>query len=298
MTKGALPSLGSLAAVGVMALSPVIPTATAEVSMQSLSNDNLFGSIESSSGAMSVCFRVISSECPSRFAFNLDARVSPQSLPKKKLAPVGVSILGRVGARDGVHPPALREMVLKVDKDVDFAVRGLPICEGGLRPPIRRPPGYLRRKCRNAIVGTGNATIEIAFPEQSSIKETSPITIFNGGGSAHRAKLVIHTFIKVPVPAAIVTQVNLRKRGTGIHAVAKIPVIAGGASSFISFRFNLRRFFNYRGQRESFLSARCPDGRFRVSILKAVFRNEANAPSVAPRSALNDNLIVPCRQSQ
>lgn len=254
------------------------------------------GFAESSSGGPSVCLRAIAIGCPSVLDFDMDARISPWFLPKRKLAPVGVSILGRVGTRDGIHPPALREMVLKVDKDVDFAVRGLPICEGGLRPPIGRPPGYLRRKCRNAIVGTGKAAIESAFPEQSSIKETSPITIFNGGGNAHRAKLLIHTFIKVPVPAAIVTQVNLRKRGTGVHAVAKIPVIAGGAGSFTSFQLNLKRFFSYRGQRESFLSARCPDGRLRISMPKAVFKNETDAPGVAPRSVFKGNLIVPCRQ--
>jgi len=43
------------------------------------------------------------------------------------------------------------------------------------------------------------------------------------------------------VPAAIVTQVTIQKRGTGIHAVARIPVIAGGSGSVLDFRFKAPR---------------------------------------------------------
>lgn len=230
-----------------------------------------------------------------RLDFKLGAHVLPRALPVGKPAPVGVRIDGHVRHRDGTHPSALREMVLNVDKDVEVDFRGLPVCQPGLRLAIRRPPGYLRRICREAIVGTGEAKVEIAFAEQRPIPQSSRITAFNGGMRGGGGRLLVHAFNSVPVPAAIVATVDLKPWMQGWRAVVKVPRIVGGAGSLTSFRLNLKRFFRYRGERRSFLSARCPDGRFKVSIPKIRFENETNAPGIAPRTILRGGLLVPCK---
>ena len=64
----------------------------------------------------------------------------------------------------------------------------------------------------------------------------SPLLIFNGGESGGKVTLLAHTFITVPAPAAIVTRVTVQRKGAGVHAIARIPVIAGGSGSAVDFR--------------------------------------------------------------
>ena len=217
---------------------------------------------------------------------------SPSKLPKAKFAPVKAIIFGKVATSDGTHPSALRETVVDIDKDVKLTVKGLPVCKAGQL--TARNTAAAKRVCGKTVLGTGIAHAEIAFPEQSPIKVTSPITVFNGGGSGSRSKLLIHTFITVPVPAAIVTQVAITNRGTGIHAIAKVPVIAGGSGSVLDFRFKLGRTYSYRGKRLSYSMARCPDGVFKTKTTKTLFKNEAKIPGVASRTVLKGGLAVPC----
>jgi hypothetical protein len=217
----------------------------------------------------------------------------PNKLPRKRYAPVKTVIFGKIATSDGTHPSALRESVVDIDKDVKLNVKGLPVCKPGQL--TARNTTAAKRVCGKTTLGTGIAHAEIAFPEQAPIKVTSPITIFNGGGNAHKSKLLIHTFLTVPVPAAIVTQVTIQKRGTGVHAIAKVPVIAGGSGSVLDFRFKLGRTFRFRGHKMSYASAKCPDGVFKTKTSKTLFKNEAHTPGVVARTVLRGGLAVPCK---
>jgi len=217
----------------------------------------------------------------------------PKKLPRHHYAPAKTLIFGKIATSDGTHPSAMRESVVDIDKDVRVDPRGLPVCKAGQLEA--RDTRAARRVCGKTIIGSGLAHAEIAFPEQAPIKVTSPITVFNGGGNARRSKILIHTFITVPAPTAIVTQVAIKKKGSGVHAIAKIPVIAGGSGSVLDFRFKLGRTFRFRGHKRSWAMARCPDGVFKVKTPKTVFRNEARVPGVASQTVLHGGLAVPCK---
>jgi hypothetical protein len=217
----------------------------------------------------------------------------PSKLPRRHYAPAKTLIFGKIATSDGTHPSAMRESVVDIDKKLRVAPRGLLVCKPGRLEA--RDTSAARRVCGKTKIGSGIAHAEIAFPEQKPIKVTSPITVFNGGGNARRSKILIHTFITVPAPTAIVTDVTIRKRGSGIHAVAKIPVIAGGSGSVLDFRFKLGRTFRFRGHKKPWAMARCPDGVFRVKTPKTVFRNEAQVPDVAGQTVLRGGLAVPCK---
>lgn len=220
----------------------------------------------------------------------------PTKLPRHRYAPAKTLIFGRIATSDGSHPSALRESVVDIDRDVKVDPRGLPVCRPGQLEA--RDTRAARRVCGKTTIGSGVAHAEIAFPEQAPIRVTSPITVFNGGGNARRSKILIHTFITVPAPTAIVTQVTIAKRGSGVHAIAKIPVIAGGSGSVRDFRFKLGRSFRFHGHRRSWAVARCPDGVFRVRTPKTVFRNEARVPGVSGQTVLRGGLAVPCRPAR
>jgi len=217
----------------------------------------------------------------------------PKAMPKNKFVPVKANIFGKVATSDGTHVSALREAVVDFDKDIKINPKGLPVCKPGQLEA--RNTTAAKRVCGKTEVGSGLAHAEIAFPEQRPITVTSPITIFNGGGNARRTKLLIHTFLTVPVPAAIVTQVNIKKKGAGITSTSKVPVIAGGSGSVLDFKFNIGRSFKYKGKKTALNMAKCPDGKFKVSTPKILFKNEAEEPNVAARTVLKGGLSVPCR---
>jgi len=215
------------------------------------------------------------------------------TLPKHKFAPLDHTIFGKIKTTDGTHPSALREVIIDVDKDVKINTKGYPACKSGQLQA--RDTKAAKRVCGRTIVGKGKATAEIAFAEQRPIKVPSPLLVFNGGGNAKRTKLLIHTFLTVPVPAAIVTDVTLVKRGTGLKAVARIPRIAGGAGSALDFKFKLGKTYRYKRKRVGYFEAKCPDGVFKVRGKRALFKNEAGTPGVAAQTVLKGSLGVPCQ---
>ena len=218
--------------------------------------------------------------------------ISPQAMPKRDYVPATVHLHGKVVTSEGRHPSALRELVLDVDKDIRLDVKGYPICEAGGRGS--RGPEEARRICRSSIVGTGSAHFEFAFPEVEPLTVSGPVTIFNGGVKVGETRLFVYTLVTVPVPQAIVTTVRVRKRGSGLHSVAQVPVIAGGSGSLIDFKLRLGKRFLYQGKERSVVTARCPDGRFEVSASKTVFKNEAGTPGVPSQTIAKGTLLVPC----
>lgn len=259
---------------------------------------------ESSSGAPSVCLRAVAVGCPPTLNLDLDARVSPRSLPKKKPALVGLRIGARVRTSDGTQPPALREAIFDVDKDMDVDVSGLPACrDRGPRIPVGRGGGLRRaeKACGDAIVGSGRVWILIGFPGQVPMQPSSKVTLFNGGVRDGAIVLFALTEIKVPKPRTLAARIEVKRieRGRyGWQANVKVPVIAGGRGSLADLSLRLRRRFFSRGTRKSFLSARCRDGTLRIRAPKILFRNEADKPGVAPRTVFKGNLVVPCQPKQ
>lgn len=214
------------------------------------------------------------------------------TLPKYKFAPFKHTIFGTIETTDGTHPSAFRELAIDVDKDVKINTKGYPVCRAGQLEA--QDTKSAKRVCGKTIIGEGKATAEIAFPEQAPIKVLSPLLVFNGGEGGGKVTLLIHTFITVPAPAAIVTTVTIQRKGTGVHAIAKIPVIAGGSGSALDFRFTLGKTYRHQNTKVGYFEARCPDGVFKVSSERALFKNEAGTPGVAVQTVLKGGLGVPC----
>jgi hypothetical protein len=218
--------------------------------------------------------------------------VSPKAMPKSDYVPVTTNIFGEIETDDGSHPSALREVIVDIDKDTKQNPKGYPACKAGQLEA--QNTAAAKRVCGKATLGTGIAHAQISFPEQPSIKVTSPITVFNGGGTSAKTKLLIHTFLTVPVPAAIVTQVTIQRKGTGVHSIAKIPRIAGGSGSVLDFDFKLGKTFAHNGKKVGYFEAKCPDGKFLVKSPKILFKNEANTPEQPSQTVLKGSVGVPC----
>ena len=222
-----------------------------------------------------------------------DGGTVPRALPKHKPAPVGAFAKFQMATSDGSHPAAFRGGTFEVDRNIAIDARGLPVCRAGQLEA--RDSRAARQACGAAIVGTGQGTVEIAFPEQDPIPVVSPLTFFNGGVKGGTITLYVHAFITVPAPAAIVTTVKfsrVRDGRYGIRVVSTVPVIAGGSGSVLSASFRIKRLFSYKGTQRSYLSGRCPDGHIDFKIVSTDIRVEAGSHQRAP--SLSGKLVRPC----
>ncbi len=219
--------------------------------------------------------------------FTADGKFEPKALPKRKLAPIALTAEGRIATKDGKHPPALREILLETDKNGTINVKGYPTCSG--RDLQSRNTQTVRspKVCKSAIIGGGRTEIAIELADSRPIDVKSPLTVFNGGVRGGTTTLFIHAFITVPVPAAVVTTVKIKriKKGRyGLLSVAKIPEIAGGAGSPTYFKLKVDKKFNYKGKRVSVLTAKCPDGKLQAHAT-AVFQD---------KTRMSTDFVRPC----
>ncbi|MGN6587667.1 MAG: hypothetical protein ACTHKT_09390 [Solirubrobacterales bacterium] len=179
---------------------------------------------------------------------------TPKVLSKTKPTPIAFNISGKLRSLNPKepHPPALKEFLLEGDKHVSINVKGIPVCPPGKIQST--DTNHAKKACGPALIGTGKTEVGIKFPEQPEIPVKSDLLVFNSGVHGGVTTLLIHAYITVPTPAAIITTVKVKKIHNGrygLGSVATIPKIAGGFGSVKSFSLTLQK---------GILSATCPDG--------------------------------------
>jgi hypothetical protein len=193
--------------------------------------------------------------------FKDNGYITPSKLPRHEQAPTSAVLNGRIETADGTHPPAIKGVIADFDRNIQVHAKGLPVCRQDQL--VARSSAAVKRACPDAIVGSGKAEVTVSFPEQAPLDAKGPILLFNGGVRGGTTHLFIHTFVNVPAPTAVVATVKLTRieRGHyGMHAVAEVPRIAGGAGSVTKFRLKVDRDFTYKGKKASYLTASCPTG--------------------------------------
>ncbi len=182
---------------------------------------------------------------------------TPKTLSKTKLTPITLNVSGKIRTVDGTHPPAMKEFDLETDKNGAINVKGLPVCTAAKLQS--QDTKHAEAICKTAIIGSGQATAEIAFPEQAPIPAKSKIIAFNGGFKGGVTTIYIHAYLTVPTPAAIVSTVKVKKIHNGrfgLGSVTTIPKIAGGSGSVTDFNLTINK--------KGVLSAKCPDGKLQA----------------------------------
>jgi hypothetical protein len=193
----------------------------------------------------------------------LNGGVSPKALPKKELAPITLKLSAELETSDGTHPPAAKSFEAEFDKNGTLNAKGLATCRQG-QLEARTTQDALKT-CKDALVGEGEAEVEVEFAESAPFKAKGPLEIFNGGVKGGKTTLFAHVYVNVPAPTALVTPITVTKIHNGRYGnkvTAKIPVIAGGSGSTIRFSVKNKRFFTYKGKKQSYYLAKCPSGRF------------------------------------
>lgn len=228
-----------------------------------------------------------------RLLLTVNGVVAPKELPRRRRAPVAVTLSGRFRTTDATQPSALREVDLRFDRDVAIDATGLHAC--GRKRLEARGERAARRACRASIVGRGVARVAVPSARETPIP--LPLTVFNGGVKEGITTLLVHSFAPAPLATPLIATVKLSEERVGrfgTKGVVRIPQIAAGEGSLLDFRLRVKRPFGYGGKRRSFATARCPDGGLEAAFSRILFRNEAKAPGVAAQTVFKGRIAAPC----
>ncbi|HET6998711.1 MAG TPA: hypothetical protein VFI03_08985 [Solirubrobacterales bacterium] len=206
---------------------------------------------------------------------------SPTTLPKNVDAPIEIFGSGKISTVDGNFPPVLETIEFEFDKHGSVDTTGLPKCSAAKLQATTVPQA--RKLCPGAIVGKGFGHAVVNFPEQAPIPADSPITLFNGPRMGGDPSVLAHAHTTVPGPVTFIVPIRIETIHNGRYGYrvnARIPKIAGGAGVPISGSLRVGRKWTFKGQKHSFINARCPDGRLQAigefgfkdgSLLKGTF---------------------------
>jgi hypothetical protein len=191
--------------------------------------------------------------------------LTPTALSKSTYTPVAFTAAGSVRNLDPTEPqpPPLKEVLLDA-KNVTVDTKGYPICTSGALQA--RDTAAVRKACPDSIIGSGQTTVSVKFPEQPPIPAKSPLLVFNGGTSGGTTTFYIHAYLTQPITTAIVTTVKIKKAGTGIKTVTTIPKIANGAGAVTDFSLKIDKKYTYKGKKVSVLSAKCIGGKIQADV--------------------------------
>jgi hypothetical protein len=202
-----------------------------------------------------------------------DGGFSPTKLPKHENAPISLHGGGKLSTVSGAYPPILENINIEFDRHGAVETTGLEVCK--LRELEARTVPAARKACPNAIVGKGFGHAVVAFAESKPINVDSPITLFNGPKKGGNPTVLAHAYTTYPVPVALIVPVVIEKIHKGVYGYrtkAKLPKIAGGAGIPISGHLKINRKWTYKGQKHSYVNARCETGHLQARV-EATFKD-------------------------
>jgi hypothetical protein len=188
---------------------------------------------------------------------HFDAEFSPHSLPRQAPAPIQVTIKGAVATTDGSHPPPLKVLEIKLNRNGRIYTKGLPSC-----PPSRlqsTSTSEARSRCGNALVGRGSFQAEVELGTNNPVAAAGEVLAFNGR-VAGKPGLVLHFFGGAPVRFTLVVPLRIGHHRDGEFGTVlrtRIPRLANGFGSITQIELSLGRRWRFAGKPRSYLSAAC-----------------------------------------
>ena len=191
-----------------------------------------------------------------------DGGFRPSALPRDHYAPIDFRAHADLINTEGGAPTPLQELRLDFDRNGKLETRGLPVC-----PPAKiahANTGQARRKCADAIVGTGHVGA-ILFFDGIGVKARVKASLFNGPRKGGHPTVIGHAYTTIPHPRTYVVVIPIEpaKGAYSYRATFDVPKIAAdGVLTHIDGRIGLR--YTHRGKQMSYTSARCPTGVLKV----------------------------------
>lgn len=224
----------------------------------------------------------------------VEGKFAPQRLPRAGLAPVAVTIGGQIASADPAGPPQLRRIAIAINRHGRLDSRGLPLCR--IRQITPSTTEDALRTCRSSLVGEGEFSASVKFPEQAPFPSRGKILAFNGRLHGQPA-ILAQIYGTKPAPTSYVLPFLIRRTGGTFGTVmeASLPQITGEWGYVTGVSMTLSRRFSAGGQRRSFLAAGCPAP---AGFKSAFFPLARTSFAFAGGTTLTTTLTRGCRVKQ
>ncbi len=189
-----------------------------------------------------------------------DGGFTPRTLPRNTYVPIDFQGHADLKSVDGSVPTPLQQAVIDFDRDGRLTTGGLPVCQPSLLEEVT--PQEARRRCPNAIVGTGKVEALIAREGQAPTRASSLLTLFNGPRQEGQATVLFHARTTVPGIQNYVVTIPIERRSGGFRyrATIDVPPIAAGRGALVRVEVKVGKRYSFRGSKRSYVSAHCSDG--------------------------------------
>jgi hypothetical protein len=212
--------------------------------------------------------------------------LSPKTLPKRTLAAAAFSFETRLPTTtaSGTPAPAVREIVLRLDRNIVLDFKGFPGCRADLE---RNDIDSIRALCRSAIVGEGSADFESSGLRQRPVS-LEPTLVLNGGRRGSIRTLFVVSQVNYPQFTMAVFPVRVRSVEGGRFGREATLSIPSGLTEAVgplgSLKLKIDHKFIRDGRKVSVINAKCPDGKL---LLSAEFE-------FADGTGFEDSPVKPC----
>jgi hypothetical protein len=185
-------------------------------------------------------------------------QVAPSTLPQTRYAPVAmnVQIHASTDEPSGV-PDRLSKVELNFDDDGRITTNGLPTCK-----PAKIRFATIRlalQECGRARVGRGNATVVIPVG-QSHVTEHATVNVFNGTRRNGNPTVLFHARADFGYTQLMVGTVRNSTAGPDFGKALITPIAPIQLNAVLrDLDVTVRKTWKFRGQRRSYISARCHD---------------------------------------
>jgi hypothetical protein len=193
---------------------------------------------------------------------SIDVKIAPKKLSKTKLTPASLEVTTKVTTSNptGVPSPATR-VVVDFDKNARLYTKGLPTCTAAQLQNTSTE--VAEQACSKAKIGSGRAAALLPvgtkiFPVQQVV------TAYNGAPQGGRPTVLLHTYGTTPIQTTLILNgviSNYNKEGYGPRLDVEVPLLAGGAGALLEFNVKIDKKFSYKGEKRSFISAKCPNSK-------------------------------------
>lgn len=197
---------------------------------------------------------------------SIETVIAPKKLPQRSFAAATLKVVTKTTsttAANGVPSPAVRATI-DFDRGAKLFTKGLPTCNPALLQNVSTE--IAEQKCGRAKIGSGKAKALLPLSSRvATIEQT--VTAFNGVPKGGRPTVLLHSYGTTPLQTTLVlvgTVRNYGKQGYGPRLDVEIPLIAGGTGALTDFQVTINKKWRYKGQRVSFISAKCDDRKLKT----------------------------------
>lgn len=189
--------------------------------------------------------------------------ITPEALPRRELAPVGVRVAGdiKTTAADPAALPQVQRITVAINRQGRLFDRGLPTCRLGSIQPATE--AVAKRSCGGAIVGNGRVTVQVRIPGQTPFSIRARLLAFNGPRKDGHKLIFAQAYARRPPGSfVLVFRVDKRDATLGTVLTTSLSSAARRWAYLTHFDMTLRRVYEFGGRERSFVSAACraPEG--------------------------------------